>query len=116
MGPQGPAGATGRLGYGGAVSSRSQKRDIHPLRFSTERFMRLQPVRFRYRHGDSRIRYGLIAEDVAKLFPRMTVFDDAHKPVALRMDQLPTMLLAQVQRQQRQIAMLERRIAQLETR
>jgi hypothetical protein len=104
---------TGRLAIS-VISTRKSKRDIHPLRFSTKRFMRLHPVRFRYKKGDARVRYGLIAEDVAKVFPQLAVFDNGHRPVALHMDQLPAMLLAQVQRQQRQIAALERRIAALE--
>jgi hypothetical protein len=106
-------GATGRLAIN-LISSRATKRDIHPLSFSTDRFMRLQPVRYRYRTGDGRVRYGLIAEDVAKVFPQLAVFGSGRRPVALHMDQLPAMLLFQVQRQQRQIARLERRIASLE--
>jgi hypothetical protein len=94
-------------------SSRSFKRDIRPLSFSTARFMRLKPVSFHYRHGDQTLYYGLIAEDVAKLFPNIVAFQ-GRRPVGLHMEQLPAILLAQVQRQQRQIASLERRVAQLE--
>lgn len=94
-------------------SSRAFKRDIRALRFSTNRFMRLRPVQFRYRRGDTDTYYGLIAEDVAKLFPRIVAFKD-RRAVGIHMEQLPTILLAQVQRQQRQIAGLERRIAALE--
>lgn len=106
-------GTTGRLAIS-VISTRKSKRDIHPLRFSSKAFMKLQPVRYRYRTGDGRVRYGLIAEDVAKVFPQLAVFNSRRQPIALHMDQLPTMLLAQVQRQQREIASLERRIAQLE--
>lgn len=96
-------------------SSRAFKRDIRPLRFSTHRFMSLEPVRFRYKRGDKNTYYGLIAEDVAKLFPRIVAFN-GRRAIGLHMEQMPAILLVQVQRQQRQINRLERRVAQLEKR
>jgi hypothetical protein len=96
-------------------SSRAFKRDIHPLRFSTKRFMSLQPVRFQYKRGGGGTYYGLIAEDVAKRFPRIVAFE-GRRAVGIHMEQMPVILLTQVQRQQRQIAALERRIARLERR
>jgi hypothetical protein len=76
--------ANGRLDKS-IPSSRSLKHDIRPLRFSTNRFMRLRPVRFRYKRGDQSVYYGLIAEDVAKLFPRIVAFE-GRRAVGIHME------------------------------
>jgi Chaperone of endosialidase len=108
-------GSTGGLGRG-VPSSRRFKTDIHPLRNLGARLMRLTPVSFRYRRGDHALRYGLIAAQVAKVLPALVINDSKGRPRALKMEQLPTLLLAQVEAQQRQIRDLERRIARLEHR
>jgi hypothetical protein len=98
------------------LSSRRLKRDIQPLRSVGRRLMRLRPVSFRYKSGNGAKRYGLIAEEVAKVFPELVSLGPGRRPAGLHMEQLPAILLAQVQTQQRQIDSLNRRIAHLERR
>jgi hypothetical protein len=108
-------GIGGGLGRG-VPSSRHLKTGIRPVRRIGNRLMQLEPVTYRYRGRDKTVRYGLIAEDVAKLFPSLVIAGPDRRPAALKMEQLPTLLLAQVQSQQRQIARLERRLHRLERR
>ena len=94
--------ANGQLGT--TSSSRRFKRDIAPLgggRLSP--LMRLKPVSFRYRSGHSGLQFGLIAEQVAKVYPNLVVHDPQGRPSAVAYQELPALLLAKVEQQQRQI-------------
>ena len=68
----------------------------------------LRPVTFRYRKpyddGSKPIEYGLIAEEVAEVFPYLAVFNDKGQPETVKYHLLPTFLLAGYQAQQRVIA------------
>ncbi|MGH2957270.1 MAG: tail fiber domain-containing protein [Solirubrobacterales bacterium] len=81
------------------------KRDIAPLG-ELEPLMKLRPVSFRYRSGPSELHYGLIAEQVAKVLPELAVYGDDGLPETVQYQELPVLLLAKVQNQQRQIAAL----------
>jgi len=109
--------STGQLGI--ASSSRRFKTDIRSLRGSLiSELMRLRPVSFRYkrRYAASAAgpQYGLIAEEVDKVLPTLVVRDATGRPLTVDYQQLPVLLLAEEQLQQRRIAALERRIARLE--
>ena len=69
---------------------------------------RLRPVSFRYKKpyadGSKPIQYGLIAEEVAEVFPYLAVFNDKGQPETVKYHLLPTFLLAGYQEQQRIIA------------
>jgi len=58
-------------------------------------------------HGPSALQYGLIAEQVAKVFPNLVVYGRDGKPSAVAYQELPALLLAQVQTQQREIWALQ---------
>jgi Chaperone of endosialidase len=95
----------GRLGV--EVSSRRFKTDIHPLRAQLGRLMELRPVSFRYRrgdvHGPNRVQFGLLAEQVAKVYPNLVVRDSDGRPYTVLYQEMPTLLLGQVQREQGRI-------------
>lgn len=93
--------SNGQLGT--ASSSRQVKRDIHPLG-SMRALMKLRPVSFRYRQGPPELHYGLIAEQVAKVLPTLAVYGKDGRPETVQYQELPALLLAKVQSQQRQIA------------
>lgn len=83
------------------VSSRRFKQDIEPL--SSDGLLALRPVTFRYREGilggpDLR-RVGLIAEEVAQLFPDLVTRDRAGKPLTVRYELLSVLLLDELKRQ-----------------
>ncbi|HEV3229890.1 MAG TPA: tail fiber domain-containing protein [Solirubrobacteraceae bacterium] len=103
--------SNGQLGT--TTSSRRFKRDIHAIGGASDRaLMALAPVTFHYKpqyiSGQSDpLEYGLIAEDVAKLFPNLVAYGPDGKPNSVRYQELPVLLLAKVQQQQRQIDALQ---------
>jgi hypothetical protein len=66
----------------------------------------LRPVVFRYKRESKRgvrpLQYGLIAEEVAEVFPHLVRYDDEGRPLMLRYDLLTPLLLNELQRQNRQ--------------
>jgi len=105
----------GRLGV--ETSSRRFKTDIHLIGAELDRLMKLRPVSFRYRRGDvrgpDRVQFGLIAEQVAKVYPNLVARGGDGRPYTVLYQELPTLLLAQAQRQQAQIAHQRRQIGTL---
>jgi Chaperone of endosialidase len=93
-------------------SSRRVKRDIEPLA-GLPALMKLRPVSFRYRAGPPELHYGLIAEQVAKVLPELAVYGTDGLPETVQYQDLPVLLLAQVQAQQRQIKRQQARIDRL---
>jgi hypothetical protein len=79
--------------------------------------MKLQPVSFRYKQpsedGRRPLQYGLIAEDVAKVYPDLVQYDTSGKPYAVYYHLLTPMLLNELQRLHRQAAVQASRIAAL---
>ena len=110
--PQVVVNGEGRLGVN--ASSRRFKTDIRPIGSVLDRLMELRPISFRYRHGDVRgpnpVQYGLLAEQVAKIYPNLVARGRDGRPYTVLYQELPALLLGQVQRQQRQIAHQQRQI------
>jgi hypothetical protein len=116
--------SSGQLGT--VSSSRRYKYDIETMADVTAMLAKLRPVSFRYKQqqngGDHPLQYGLIAEDVAEVFPGLAVLKDG-QPETVKYHLLPTFLLAGWQAQQKTIAAqaqkidaLERRLAAIEER
>ena len=100
-------GSNGELG---AVSSSERfKTDVEPMAENTARLRQLRPVTFHYK-ADSQgaLRYGLIAEEVAKVYPELVVRDDQGRIDGVRYDELAPMLLNEVQKQASEIRHLKR--------
>jgi hypothetical protein len=87
--------------------------------------LQLRPVTFFYKpqfdDGSHSLQYGLIAEEVAKLYPEMVGYDKTGRPSSVKYQWLAPMLLnelqkqaAENQRQAEQIRSLEDRLAALE--
>lgn len=98
--------SSGQLSTGAtcaASSSERYKEDIQPLT-DTQRLMALDPVSFRYRKADASgnkpIEYGLIAEQVARVYPELVVLDEQGRPDAVKYQDLTPLLLKKVQQQQ----------------
>ena len=100
------------------VSSKRFKKDIHDMSEASANLMRLRPVTFRYRKeydgGDHRLQYGLIAEEVAEVYPELVVHDDTGRVRTVLYQELNVMLLNELQKQHRQIQDLTERLARLE--
>jgi hypothetical protein len=94
---------------GNQLSSRRVKDEIRDMDEASAGLGKLRPVTFRYKAepaNDSRsIEYGLIAEEVAEIYPELVVLDKDGQPTGVRYHVLPAMLLNELQRQQRVIEM-----------
>jgi hypothetical protein len=76
---------------------------------ASERLLELRPVKFRYKKADASgekpIQYGLIAEEVAQVYPELVVRDaTAGRIDGVRYDELAPMLLNQAQHDEQKIA------------
>ncbi len=77
---------------------------------ASDPLMKLRPVTFRYRSDPSILQYGLIAEQVAKVMPSLAVFGKDGRPDGVSYQNLPVLLLNELQAQQRQDKKQQRRI------
>jgi hypothetical protein len=95
--------STGQLGV--TVSSERYKTAITPMGSYTAKLTQLRPVTFHLK-TDPRgaLQSGLIAEEVAKVYPELVIRDVSGRIDGVRYDELAPMLLNIVQKQQREIA------------
>jgi len=100
---------------GSVVSSIKFKDNIEPMPDVTDTLMSLNPVTFTYKANPEQcIQYGLIAEEVDKTFPYLSVLDKDGNPYGVEYYRLIALLLKQAQTQQITIAELKERIETLE--
>jgi hypothetical protein len=106
----------GQLGT--TSSSRRSKFDINDMAKATEGLMHLRPVTFRYRaHGDNTpLQYGLIAEEVAEVYPELVARNKDGEVETVMYQFLAPMLLNEAQRQRRTIEDQRKTINRLEQR
>ena len=98
--------ASGRLGV--LASSERYKTDITTLSPATARLAQLRPVSFRLKSDpNGAIQYGLIAEEVNKVYPELVIRDGDGKIQGVRYDELTPILLNEMQRQQASMASLK---------
>jgi hypothetical protein len=94
--------SAGQLGT--LASAERYKTSIAPMGSVTEKLMRLRPVTFHLKHEpDGAVQYGLIAEEVEKVYPELAIHDDGGKLSGVRYDELAPMLLNEFQKQQQKI-------------
>lgn len=95
----------GKLGT--MTSSRLFKEGIRDLGATSNRLLDLRPVSFRFKRestkGQKPVQFGLIAEEVAEVFPELTVYDEEGEPYTVRYHLLPSLLLNELQKQHRRI-------------
>jgi trimeric autotransporter adhesin len=91
----------GQLGT--SPSSLRFKEQIRNMGESTNGLMQLRPVTFLYKpeydKGERTMQYGLIAEEVAQVYPELVVYDNNGQPYSVRYQYITTMLLNEVQKQ-----------------
>jgi hypothetical protein len=105
--------SSGQLGV--VVSSERFKTGIEPMGSNTARLGRLRPVTFKLKSDAKGTRqYGLIAEEVAKVYPELVIRDANGRIDGVRYDELAPMLLNEMQKEQATIAAQNQKIASLE--
>jgi hypothetical protein len=110
-------GTTGRLGV--ATSSARFKDAIQDMGAASHGLMRLRPVTFRYKpelDPTGLEQYGLVAEEVAEVYPNLVTCDKDGRPETVRYQLLAPMLLNEVQKQHATIEEQHQRIRLLEER
>ena len=94
--------SSGQLGVQG--SSERFKTDIAPMPELSDKLRQLRPVTFRYKTDPQGVRqYGLIAEEVAKVYPELVIRDGSGKIQGVHYEELAPMLLSEVQQQRSQL-------------
>ena len=110
--------SNGQLGT--VSSSQRFKEDIQDMGDGSRGLMRLRPVTFRYRKpfndGSKPIQYGLIAEEVAEVFPDLVAGSADGRIETVKYQMLDALLLNEVQRQEAEIRALKERIEKLESK
>ncbi|MGD0905059.1 MAG: tail fiber domain-containing protein [Terracidiphilus sp.] len=105
--------SNGQLGT--VNSSIRFKEDVHDMAAASDGLMRLRPVTFRYKQpyadGSKPIDYGLIAEEVAEVYPDLVVKGADGQIQTVQYQKLTPMLLNELQKQHKQ---LEQQIAAVE--
>jgi hypothetical protein len=97
--------SAGQLGT--VSSSRRFKEDIQAMGDSSSRLFKLRPVTFRYNQaygdGSKPIQYGLVAEEVAEVFPELAVRSADGSVETVHYEKLSVLLLNELQRQEREL-------------
>src|SRR5262249_25421205 len=94
--------SSGQLGT--QVSSARYKRDIHPLGEQSQKLHQLRPVSFRYKQDPQGVQqYGLVAEEVATVYPELVVRGTDGKVESVRYQELIPLLVNEAQQQQRML-------------
>jgi hypothetical protein len=101
--------SSGQLGV--LASSERYKMGITPIG-TTEKLQQLRPVRFHLKSDPKgEVQYGLIAEEVAKVYPELVIRDDKGRIDGVRYDELAPMLLSELQQQKQKLAAQDQRAA-----
>lgn len=106
-------GNDGQLGI--VVSTVASKTDIADVSSYLDRVDLLRPVRFRYRHDPrGEIQFGLIAEDVERVFPELALRDAEGTLQSVRYHLLAPLVLARAQATQRELVQVKARLEHAE--
>lgn len=110
--------ADGQLGV--TSSSRRYKDDIQPMGEASSPLMQLRPVTFRYKDADADgskpLQYGLIAEEVEQAMPGLVIYNKDGTPESVAYQVLPSLLLNEYQKQNRELAAAKAELAETRTK
>jgi uncharacterized coiled-coil protein SlyX len=109
--------SAGRLGRGD-VSSRRYKHDIKPMDNASEAILALKPVTFHYNKeydATQTLAYGLIAEDVAQVYPDLVGRNREGQPESVRYEQINAMLLNEFLKEHKKVEAQQATIAELKS-
>jgi Chaperone of endosialidase len=104
--------ASGKLGV--LASAERYKTAIAPMGNNTSKIEQLRPVTFHLKtEPNGTVQYGLIAEEVDKVYPELVIRDSAGAIQGVRYDELAPMLLNEVQQQKSQLRKMQQQVAEL---
>jgi hypothetical protein len=104
--------STGQLGV--LASSERYKTDVETIRGASDKLARLRPVTFKLKTDPKGpVQYGLIAEEVQKIYPELVIHGADGRIEGVRYDELAPMLLSEVQQQAAQIRALNAQVDEL---
>jgi hypothetical protein len=97
--------SSGQLGV--LASSERYKTAIAPMGAGTEKLQELRPVSFHLKtDANGPVQYGLIAEEVAKVYPELVIRDERGGIQGVRYEELAPMLLNEMQKEHATVATL----------
>jgi Chaperone of endosialidase len=93
------------------------KDDVRDMGEESAKLMQLRPVTFRYKaHGpDGPKQFGLVAEEVDAVLPELVARSKDGEIETVMYHQLPALLLNEIQRLEKRVADLERRLSETES-
>jgi hypothetical protein len=104
--------SSGQLGV--LASSERYKTAIVPMDAGTAKLEELRPVKFHLKNDPKgAVQYGLIAEEVARVYPELVIRNERGRIEGVRYDELAPMLLNQVQQQARELRELKTQFAEM---
>jgi len=81
--------------------------EIESIGEESRGLLSLRPVSFYYKDGAQSgprtLQYGLIAEQVAQVYPNLAVYGGDGKPLSVQYQQIPILMLNEMQKQQKTI-------------
>jgi hypothetical protein len=97
----------------GTISSSIRfKTNVTDLPDKSTELDKLRVVEFNFKGQDTKS-WGLIAEEVEKVIPEMVIYDDENLPLTVRYQDLPILLLQKIQKQDKEIIKLKRKLSKL---
>lgn len=106
--------SSGQLGV--TVSSRRWKENIEDMGSESSSVLKLRPVTFNYTYGShlesGQRQFGLIAEEVEQVMPGLVNYDNDGLPVTVRYHEMPSILLNEIQKLEKRIAELEKKLSE----
>ncbi|MFY9826873.1 MAG: tail fiber domain-containing protein [Thermoanaerobaculia bacterium] len=107
--------SNGQLGT--VTSSIRFKEDVDDMGDASGNLMKLRPVTFHYKagfdDGSHLLQYGLVAEEVAKVYPALVQYDAKGQPLTVRYHWINAMLLNEVQKQHANAEAQQARVGEL---
>ena len=104
--------SSGQLGV--LASSERYKVGIASMGTNTQKLGQLRPVSFHLKtEPNGVLQYGLIAEEVERIYPELVIRDDSGKIQGVRYDELAPILVNEVQQQQKQLLELKQQFAEM---
>lgn len=101
-------------------SSRRFKRDIVDMGDASNSLMKLRPVTFHYKQpstdGVDRLEYGLIAEEVASVYPDTVTYTPSGETETIQYHKINAMMLNEIQKQHRKVEEQAKQLEALQER